>query len=104
MLAYLDFKRTHAFQTVLSPTYPGAWKDPQAVQSQIPKFKDECIAATIAYCTYLYETYSRFPAYVGPVRTTLAHQAHHLDLEFYDQFYLPGAYTATQAEHMERWH
>ena len=36
--------------------------------------------------------------------TTLAHQAHHLDLEFYDKFYQPGAYTETQGNHMEQWH
>ncbi len=30
--------------------------------------------------------------------------AHHLDLEFYDQFYEPGAYLRTHASHMERWH
>jgi len=31
-------------------------------------------------------------------------QAHHLDLEFYDAFYKPGAYLRTHAEHMARWH
>lgn len=31
-------------------------------------------------------------------------QAHHLDLEFYDCFYEPGAYLRTHAEHMKKWH
>jgi hypothetical protein len=31
-------------------------------------------------------------------------QAHHLDLEFYDRFFTPGAYLRTHAEHMKRWH
>jgi hypothetical protein len=31
-------------------------------------------------------------------------QAHHLDLEFYDTFYQPGAYLRTHADHMARWH
>ena len=31
-------------------------------------------------------------------------QAHHLDLEFYDRFYKPGAYLRTHAKHMENWH
>jgi hypothetical protein len=31
-------------------------------------------------------------------------QAHHLDLEFYDAFYKPGAYLRTHAEHMQRCH
>ena len=31
-------------------------------------------------------------------------QAHHLDLEFYDHHFGPGAYLQTHAEHMSRWH
>jgi hypothetical protein len=31
-------------------------------------------------------------------------QAHHLDLDFYDRFFKPGAYLRTHAEHMQRWH
>jgi hypothetical protein len=31
-------------------------------------------------------------------------QAHHLDLEFYDRFFRPGAYLPTHAEHMQKWH
>ena len=104
VLAFIEFKKANAWQAPLKPTYPGSWKDPRAVSLAIPNFSDECIAATIAYCTYVYETYGRFPAYFGPMRTTLAHQAHHLDLEFYDTFYHPGAYTATQAEHVNQWH
>jgi hypothetical protein len=31
-------------------------------------------------------------------------QAQHIDLEFYDTFYKPGAYLTTHAEHMKNWH
>jgi hypothetical protein len=31
-------------------------------------------------------------------------QAHHLDLEFYDRFYEPGAYLQTHVDHLRRWH
>ena len=31
-------------------------------------------------------------------------QAHHIDLDFYDEFYKPGAYLKTHANHMTRWH
>jgi hypothetical protein len=102
--AFLRFKRDSVVQSELSATFPGTWKSPKDVQAQIPNFTQECIDATVAYCTYIYETYGRFPAYFGPLRTTLAHQAHHLELDFYDKFYREGAYTSTQAEHMARWH
>jgi hypothetical protein len=106
VLAYLQFKRDNAFHAQLNvkPPYRGSWSNPAAVQDKIPGFSDACVAATIDYCTYLYERYGRFPANFGPLRTTLAHQAHHLDLAFYDKFYHEGAYTDTQAEHMRQWH
>lgn len=31
-------------------------------------------------------------------------QTHHLDLEYYDELFQPGAYLRTHAEHMEVWH
>jgi hypothetical protein len=31
-------------------------------------------------------------------------QAQHIDLDFYDRFFKPGAYLRTHAEHLERWH
>jgi hypothetical protein len=76
-----------------------AWKNGGVVQSGIPPYSDKAIAATIAYCEYVYERYGRFPANSGPFRTILAYQAHHLDLEFYDRFYRPEAVTEMQREH-----
>ena len=80
------------------------WKDGASVQAGIPRYSDQAIAATIAYCEYIYERYGRLPANSGPFRTILAHQAHHLDVEFYDRFYRPGALTDTQREHEKVWH
>lgn len=31
-------------------------------------------------------------------------QAHHLDLDFYDHHFKPGAYLETHAQHMTLWH
>ena len=31
-------------------------------------------------------------------------QAQHVDTEFYDTHFLPGAYPGTHANHMGRWH
>ena len=104
VLAYLDFKQRNAADAPIEATFAGVWKEPKAVQKLIPKFSDACIDATIAYCEYVYDRYGRFPSYYGPLRTTLAHQAHHLDLEFYDTNYTAGAYTETQARHNELWH
>jgi hypothetical protein len=68
----------------------GAWRDPAAVRAGIPRYSDAAVEAAIAYCTYLYERYGRFPVASGPFRTTLAYQASQLDRAFYERFYEPG--------------
>jgi len=35
---------------------------------------------------------------------SISSPAHHLDPDFYDRFFEPGAYLRTHAEHMRRWH
>jgi hypothetical protein len=81
----------------------GAWRDPQAIAST-PACSEAAIAATIAYCEYVYDRYGRFPAYPPPFRTVLGYQATHVDESFYDRFYQPEALSETQRAHMARWH
>jgi hypothetical protein len=45
-----------------------------------------------------------FPGMVPSVFIMNYVQAHHLDLDFYDRFFQPGAYLRTRAEHVPRWH
>jgi hypothetical protein len=104
VLAFIDDKRAGLLQADMAEGAAGTWKDRGKVRGSVPWFSDEAIRTTIDYCTYIHETYGRFPAYYGPTRTTLAHQAHHLDLEFYDRHYHAGAYTGTQARHFDLWH
>lgn len=63
------------------------WRDSAAVQAGIPKYPDAVVAATIACCEYAYNRYGRIPPGIGPFRTVLAFQAHHLDDGFYEKFY-----------------
>ena len=104
VLAFVEHKRAGLLQAEMAEGTDGTWKDRARVRQSVPWFTDETIQMTIDYCTYVYETYGRFPAYYGPSRTTLAHQAHHLDLDFYDLHYHQGAYTETQARHFDLWH
>ena len=52
----------------------------------------------------LFDTFGKFPGTVPSVFIMNDVQAHHLDLDFYDRFFKPGAYLRTHAEHMRRWH
>jgi hypothetical protein len=65
---------------------------------------EEGIACTKAVCNYIYETYSRFPGNVDAMHLMWFMQAHHLDIDYYDRFFQPGAYGATHAAHMAKWH
>jgi hypothetical protein len=54
---------------------------------------------------YMFSTFGKFLPGNRPERVSLVYfQAHHLDLEFYDRQFAPGAYLETHAAHMERWH
>jgi hypothetical protein len=74
----------------------GAWRDPDDVAAGIDGPSDAAVAATTAYCEYVFRRYGRFPAYSPPFRTTIGYQACRGDLEFYNRFYRPEALTETQ--------
>ncbi len=104
VLAFVRSKYAEGTGTFRDGGAATGWKDGARVQAGIPHYSDKAIAATIAYCEYVYDRYGRFPANSGPFRTILAHQAHHLDMEFYDKFYRADALTDTQREHGTCWH
>lgn len=98
VLAFVDYKYAEGQGTFRDGGVATGWRDGAAVQSRIPQYPDKAIAATIAYCDYVYRRYGRFPAKSGPFRSILAHQAHHLDLDFYERFYRPDVLSETQRQ------
>jgi hypothetical protein len=86
------------------PDTPGYWKDSRqvraAAQVHDERFK-ECVALQ---AQYIYDIFGKFPGTVPSIFLITYLQAHHLDLEFYDKFYQPGAYLPSHAAHMARWH
>jgi hypothetical protein len=92
--AVVDFKfgKNGVFRAPQSPT---PWKD-ATIAPNISGLSDQTVAATMAYCEYVWTRYGRFPAHMPPFRTVLGFQAGHLDLEFYEKFYPPGALGETQ--------
>jgi hypothetical protein len=91
VLAFVDYKYAEERGTFRDGGSVTGWRDGATVQSGIPRYSDRAIAATIAYCDYVFRRYGRFPANSGPFRSILAYQAHHLDPDFYNQFYRPEA-------------
>jgi hypothetical protein len=71
-----------------------------AAQVHDERFR-ECVALQ---AQYVYDTFGKFPGTVPSIFLIMYLQAHHLDLDFYDKFYKPGAYLRTHVEHMKKWH
>jgi len=83
-------------------TGASAWANHAAVVRDIPTVNKQAVAATEAYCEYLFQRYGRFPVYMPPYRTVLGFQACHLDAEFYDKFYRPEALSQSQRDDFQQ--
>jgi len=83
---------------------PKAYKAPDSVITHIHRPDDETIELVKDYCQYVHDTYGRFPAYIDPMYQRLTCQAQHIDLDFYEEHYPPGAVTGQHQGHFHRWH
>jgi hypothetical protein len=62
------------------------------------------LACTKAICNYIHDTYGRFPGSTDAMHLMWVLQAHHIDTDYYDRFFGPGAYGPAHAAHMTAWH
>jgi hypothetical protein len=86
------------------PETPGPWKDSNKVRSAAQVHSETFRECVTLQAQYILDTFGKFPGTVPSIFLITYLQAHHLDLEFYDTFYKPGAYLKTHAKHMARWH
>lgn len=71
---------------------------------EVPRYSPQVIQCAKDVCNYIWDTYGRFPAHVDAMFVPgVWVQAHHLDLEYYDQLFEKG-YTEAQANHQQLWH
>ena len=87
-----------------NPETPGAWSDSPGFRASAQVHDDDFKACIALQAQYVFDTFGKFPGTVPSVFILNYVQAHHLDLEFYDRYFKPGAYLHTHAEHMEAWH
>lgn len=86
------------------PETPGPWKNDRQVRSAAERHHERFRRCVALQAQYVYDTFGKFPATVPSLFVMQYLQAFHLDLEFYDEHYKPGAYLKTHAEHMRNWH
>ncbi|MGA8547214.1 MAG: hypothetical protein WB785_18430 [Mycobacterium sp.] len=85
------------------PETPGPWSDtPKVRASALPP--DGIQELVTLEASYIYDTFGKLPGTVPTVHVLMYLQAQHLDVEFYDEFFGPGAYLSTHADHQARWH
>jgi hypothetical protein len=87
-----------------NPATPGPWKDTPRVRGAALVHDDRFKECVTLQAQYVLDTFGKFPGTVPSIFVITCLQAHHLDLEFYDKFYKPGAYLKTHADHMAKWH
>lgn len=83
---------------------PFPYKDPSGVLADEYHPSEVRVEIVKDFCAYVYENYGRFPAFLDPMFVRLCFQAHHLDLDFYDEHYSEGSYTEMHRRHFELWH
>jgi hypothetical protein len=86
------------------PETPGPWKQTPEIKSQVAPYGEEFVACLGEIAQYVYDTYGRFPSTPTTIVLTGFVQAVHLDTEFYDLHFHPGAYLSTHSSHWDRWH
>jgi hypothetical protein len=85
------------------PDTPGPWSDTANVRgSALPAEGIQEMVTVEA--SYIYDTFGKLPGTVPTVHVLMYLQAQHLDTDFYDELFKPGAYLETHAEHQDRWH
>lgn len=86
------------------PDTPGPWKESARVRASAQVHSEELKACVTAMADYEHDRFGKYPGTVPTMFCLTYLQAHHLDLEFYDEHFSPGAYLPTHARHLERWH
>ncbi len=87
-----------------NPDTPGPWKESSKVRGAALVHDDRFKECVSLQAQYVLDTFGKFPGTVPSIFLITYLQAHHLDLEFYDKFFEPGAYLKTHADHMANWH
>ena len=86
------------------PDTPGPWKDSHKVRSSAQVHNEMFRECVTLQAQYILDTFGKFPGTIPSIFLITYLQAQHIDLEFYDEFYKPGAYLKAHATHMSRWH
>ncbi|HUG13651.1 MAG TPA: hypothetical protein VMM78_01425 [Thermomicrobiales bacterium] len=87
-----------------NPDTAGPWKRSAEVKGSVTPYSEEVVDCLSEIAQYVYDKHGKFPGTFNTIVLPGAVQAQHIDTEYYDTHFKPGAYLETHANHMERWH
>jgi hypothetical protein len=83
---------------------PGPWRDSRAVRGSAAGHDERFLGLLTLEASYIDDTFGKLPGTVPTVHIMNYLQAQHIDTDFYDRHFAPGAYLTTHAEHQSAWH
>jgi hypothetical protein len=86
------------------PARGGPWKDAAGVKRGVAPYDEEFVDCLGEVAQYVHDKHGKFPGTISTIVLPGFVQAQHIDTEYYDAHFQPGAYLETHAEHMRRWH
>ena len=86
------------------PATPGPWRDTPAVRGSAAGHDQRFIDLLTIEATYIDDTFGKLPGTVPTVQVLNYLQAQHIDTDFYDHHFDPGAYLSTHRDHQHQWH
>jgi len=86
------------------PSTPGPWRESSRVRASALPHDAHFLECVALQAQYMFDAFGKFPATVPSVFVLMYLQAHHLDLDLYDEKFEAGAYLDTHREHFQRWH
>ena len=82
----------------------GPWKNSGSIKKGVTPYNEEFVDCLAEVAQYIYDKHGKFPGTFTTIVLTGFVQAVHLDTDFYDKHYQPGAYLSSHADHMRVWH
>jgi hypothetical protein len=83
---------------------PGPWKDSTNIKRSVTPYSEEFVDCLGEIAQYVCSKHGKFPGTLTTMVLTGFVQAHHIDTEYYDAHFQPGAYLETHTEHVRHWH
>jgi hypothetical protein len=87
-----------------NPDTGGPWRHSAEIKRGVKPYGDELVDCLGEIAQYVYDKYGKFPGTPTTVVLPGFVQANHIDTDYYDAHFLPGAYLDTHAAHLQRWH